>query len=81
MVVAKANAVCEMFATTTLKKAWYCVQMVELLLQKGADPKLCDSDGQSAREYAAISGHTKVLDLPESLTKAWALSDDSRLIE
>lgn len=45
----------------------YFLQMVQLLLDKGADPKLGDSDGQSAREYAAMSGHTQVFYKPLAL--------------
>ena len=35
--------------------------MVKLLIEKGADPNIPDSDGQSAKDYAKMSGHLEVV--------------------
>lgn len=37
------------------------LQMVKKLLDSGADPHVCDLDGQLPAQYALLSGHQKVI--------------------
>jgi ankyrin repeat protein len=41
----------------------YCLDVVKLLLERGADPNVKDDDGKTPLHYAAWKGHHKVVEL------------------